>query len=189
MDFSLRHLRHQLTETFKSGVPVVPEEIKKLRIPFWGWAAPLVFLLALWAHRGSQSEGRIEWLQSHSPSPATWQSILSQKGYGPVEDPDWKEKAYAEMPEASRLKTSAYISENRSMIAVRVVGDWVYFRFGSSGKATVGGQVVNRELWEPLGIGWEAVAKIDELDLPQLAISAKAEIGSSEWRDPRRLDF
>lgn len=189
MDFSLHRIQHRTLEAFQSRVPGLSAKIAKLRFPFWGWATPLIFLLAFLAHQGSQQEGRIEWLVNHPPTAESWQVFLARKGYGPVEDPDWKEKAYAEMPEASRLKTSAYLSENRSVIAVRTTGEWVYFRFVGNGNKAGGGQIVNRELWEPLGLGWEAVATIDQLELPKLEIAKKSEKRPSEWEDARRLSF
>src|SRR4051812_15728856 len=104
MDISLRRFHPRFLQALTTRFPSLPKNAPKLRIPIWGWALPLAFLLAAWAHHGSQEEGRLSWLTQNFPSLSAWQDVLHRRGFSAIEDPAWREKAYAEMPEASRLK-------------------------------------------------------------------------------------
>lgn len=189
MDSTLHRLRDRLLETLRTRIPSLSESTSKLRIPNWAWIVPLGLLLSVWAHHGSQEEGRLGWLITHPPSAESWKEILLRRGFAPIEDPAWREKAYAEMPEASRTKSSAFISEDRHTVALRESGDWIYFELkGTPGKG-IPGQVVARELWEGLGVGWEAIAAFEKTELP-LVRTAKEKVRQAEaWRDSRRLDY
>jgi hypothetical protein len=143
-------------------------------------------MLGIWANRGSREDGRTSWLRENPPVLEAWRAILVQRGFGPIDDPAWREKAFGEMPDVGRTRDSALISEDRTTFALRTEGDWLYFGLARNGG---GGQTVKRELWEPLGIGWEAVAHLDALELPVFKrIDEKPRI-REEWRDARSLDY
>jgi hypothetical protein len=143
-------------------------------------------MLGVWANRGSREEGRIAWLSANPPPLATWKSILERRGFGPIDDTGWREKAFAEMPDIGRTKDSALISEDRTTFALRTEGDWLYFGLARNGG---GGQTVKRALWEKLGMGWEAVSAFDTLALPEFKKPMDKPKEPTEWRDSRSLDY
>jgi hypothetical protein len=122
------------------------------------------------------------------PGDGTWSVILAHRGFRAVEDPEWKEKAYLEMPEASRRKDSALISEDHRTVALRLAGEWRYFQLGGTTTRQAAGAVVKRELWEPLGLGWEAVSNLDGIDLPITRMTSHAP-APREWRDSRMIHY
>lgn len=189
MDHTLYRLRDRLLETLRTRIPRLPKPTSKLRIPSWAWIVPLGLLLSVWAHKGSQEEGRLGWLTAHPPSAESWKEILVRRGFAPVEDPAWREKAYAEMPEVSRTKSSAFVSEDRHTVALREAGDWIYFELkGAPGKG-IPGQVVARELWEGLGVGWESVAAFEKIELPLVRTAGEKVKHKEAWRDSRSLNY
>lgn len=143
-------------------------------------------MLGVWANRGSREEGRLAWLHENPPRLETWRTVLLRRGFTPIDDSAWREKAFAEMPDAGRSRDSALISENHTTFALRTEGDWLYFGLGTKG---TGGQTVKRELWERLGLGWEAVARFDGLELPVFQKNAEKRRPNSEWHDRRSLNY
>jgi hypothetical protein len=146
-------------------------------------------MLAVWAHRSSGEEGRIAWLRANGPSEAAWESFFVSKGFRRIEDPGWKEKAYAQMPEASRKKDSALLSEDRRTAALRLPTEWVFYQLGGIAGGRPPGTVVARELWEGLGIGWEAIAALDRTELPLVRTESGPKSGKAEWSDPRSIRY
>lgn len=142
-------------------------------------------MLGVWANRGSREEGRIAWLRENPPAPEVWRPLLAARGFGPIEDPAWREKAFAEMPDVGRDRTAALISEDRATFALRTEGDWLYF--GLARTDGNGGQTVKRELWERLGLGWAGVARFEALELPTFKTKPKSR--ALGWRDSRSLDY
>jgi len=189
MDLSFHRLRDRLLKTLRTRVPGLPKPTSKLRIPSWAWIVPLGLLLSVWAHQGSQEEGRLGWLTAHPPSAESWKETLVRRGFAPVEDPSWREKAYAEMPEVSRAKSSAFISEDRHTVALREAGDWIYFELKGAPGKEIPGQVVARELWEGLGVGWEAVAAFEKIELPLVRTAGPPGRQAKSWKDSRNLDY
>lgn len=189
MDHTFHHLRDRLLQALRTRIPCLSKPAPKLRIPSWAWILPLALLLSIWAHTGSRAEGKLTWLSTHSPTPESWKEILTRRGFAPLEDPDWREKAYAEMPENSRLKASAYISEDHHTVALRVSGDWLYFELKNAPGKAAPGQVVPRELWEGLGLGWEAFAAFETIDLPIMRTADAPAKKAGAWRDPRSLEY
>lgn len=189
MDHSLHDLRTRVIQTLRTRIPRLSKSAPKLRVPRWAWILPLTLILSIWAHTGSQAEGKLAWLTAHSPTPESWKEILTRRGFAPLEDPAWREKAYAEMPESSRLKASAFISEDRHTVALRVSGDWLYFELKNApGKAALG-QVVARELWEGLGLGWEAFAAFETIELPIMRTAGAPTLKAKAWRDSRSVEY
>lgn len=131
----------------------------------------------------------MDWLRENPPSIESWQTLLTHRGYVAVEDPGWREKAHGEMPDAGRNRGSAWISEDRHTVAIRSEGEWLYFALGGAKDGSGGGAVVSRELWEELGIGWEAVTHYMRLELPLIRTRATRRPESREWRDPRGLHY
>jgi hypothetical protein len=125
----------------------------------------------------------------NAPHTETWRSLLALKGFSPVEDPDWLEEAYAEMPEVARTKASAFIAENSSAVAFRANGEWLYYRLAGGKASTEGGPVIRRSLWIPLGIGWEAIASLDRIEIPRYESSKDLARSKPAWKDPRSLEF
>ena len=189
MEHSLFRMRSRGIETLRSRIPLVQKLTWKIRFPRWVWLLTAALILSVWAHRGSQEEGRMEWLSTHAPSPETWKDLLTRRGFYPVEDPVWREKAYAEMPESSRLRASALISEDRHTVALRIAGDWIYYELKGFAGKPVPGQIVNRELWEKLGLGWEAVAAFESIELPLVRIPEGPKAAPQKWKDPRELAY
>lgn len=189
MDHTFYDLRTRVLQTLRTRIPRLPESTSKLRLPRWAWLLALALILSLWAHAGSQAEGRLAWLSSHPPTPESWKELLLRRGFAPLEDPDWREKAYAEMPESSRMKASAYISEDRHTLALRVSGDWLYFELKNAPGKAVPGQVVARELWEGLGLGWEAFAAFEAMDLPIMRTAGASSVKEKTWKDSRSIEY
>jgi hypothetical protein len=123
------------------------------------------------------------------PSDGAWSAILAHRGFRAVEDPEWKEMAYLEMPEASRKKDSALISEDHRTVALRFPGEWRYFQLGGTSIRKAAGAVVKRELWESLGLGWEAVSNFDGIDLPLVRTPPAGPSLPREWRDSRMIRY
>jgi hypothetical protein len=115
--------------------------------------------------------------------------VLRARGFEAIEDPEWKEKAYAEMPEASRRNENALVSENHRTIALRANGEWHFFQLGGRDGGKAAGAPVKRELWESLGIGWEAVSMFESLELPVTRTEKSERAVPLEWRDPRMLEY
>lgn len=184
MDLPLHAFRDRLFKAVESRIPRLPKYAGKSRIPRWAWLFPAALILGIWAARGSREEGRLGWLHENPPRVETWRAVLARRGFGPVDDPAWREKAFVEMPDIGRSRDAAVLSEDRTTFALRTEGDWLYFGLARNGG---GGQTVKRELWERLGVGWEAVAHFDALDFPDFKAPEKAE--KTEWRDVRSLDY
>lgn len=179
-------LRNRLSETFQSRIWKLPKVSFTSRLPRSVWIFPFALLLAVWANQGSREEGRIDWLRTNPPGTDVWRVLLERKGFGAIEDPSWREKAYAEMPEARKGHDSAFLSEDRTTFAIRTDGDWLFYGLGRRG---AGGQTVKRSLWEPLGIGWDAVARFSTSEIPQFLDPHKKEDKNTAGNDPRRLDY
>jgi hypothetical protein len=111
---------------------------------------------------------------------------LARKGFKPIEDPEWREKAFGEMPDVSRSGGSALISEDHTTFALRLDGDWRYYGLGVR---TTGGQIVKRALWERLGFGWEAFSHFESLEFPQFEASNEKNRKMTDWSDNRRLNY
>lgn len=124
-------------------------------------------------------------MRANPPSIESWRGIVGRRGFAPIDDPAWREKAFVEMPDLGRARDSVLVSEDRATLALRTEGDWLYFGLGRS----AGGQTVKRALWERLGIGWEAVARFDRLDLPEFRASGEKPGIKRKWRDVRSLDY
>ena len=186
MDLPFHDVSDRILETFKSGISRLSKRARKSRLPRGVWIFPLALTLGVWANRNSRDEGRMEWLQANPPALETWRAVLLRRGFGPIDDPAWREKAFAEMPDIGRNRDSALISEDHTTFALRTEGDWVYFGLARNGG---GGQTVKRELWERLGVGWEAVAHLDALTLPDFKMASDKPRISKEWRDSRSLDY
>lgn len=189
MDLILHRYRNRILEALRTRLPKVPRIAPAIRLPRWGALLPIALILGIWAHRGSSEEGRIAWLRSNAPSDEVWNAVLDRKGFRPVEDPEWKEKAYVEMPEASRKLGSALLSEDLRTIAVRSGGEWRFFQLGRSDSGKAYGEVVRRELWMPMGLGWEALSTVDRTEFPKFRTRAKGRNVPSEWEDPRRISY
>lgn len=189
MDCGFNVWRTRLREGFAAGLPGLSKRLKETRIPRGFWILPGALILAIWAHRGSLEEGRLDWLRTNPPSVEAWNSLLTTRKFVAVEEPGWREKANGEMPEASRAKASVWVSEDRYTLAIRLDGEWEYFALGGAKNGSGGGEVVRRDLWEPLGIGWEGVAAFTRLELPLIRIHASQAPESREWRDPRGLHY
>lgn len=186
MDFTLHGLRDRILQARESRIPLLSKWTYPSRLPRGAWIFPLALMLGIWANRGSREEGRLAWLHANPPALETWRAHLLRRGFAPIDDPDWREKAFAEMPDVGRARDSALISVDRATFALRTEGDWSYFKLGG-GKA--GGAIVRRELWERLGLGWEAVARFDALDLPLFRKPAEKPGNWGEWRDARSLSY
>jgi hypothetical protein len=126
------------------------------------------------------------WLETHPPGIETWKSILFRRGFGPIDDSSWREKAFAEMPDVGRDRNAALLSEDRTTFALRTEGDWIFYGLARNGG---GGQNVKRALWEKLGSGWEAVDRFERTALPVFRRPEDHPRISAEWRDPRSLDY
>lgn len=185
MDRVFHDWRARISQAFESRLPRLSRGARSSRFPREAWLLPVALILGLYANRGSREEGRLSWLRGNPPTVETWRALLNRRGFGAIEDPGWREKAFAEMPDVGRERAAALISEDRATFALRVESDWLYFGLGRSGGA--GGATVKRELWEPLGIGWEAVARFDRLDLPTFRGVSPPK--KTEWRDDRSLDY
>lgn len=186
MDLSTHGFGDRILKGLQSRIPRLPVRATKTRIPRGAWILPVALILGMWANRGSREEGRLTWLHENPPRLETWRAELFRRGFGPIDDPAWREKAFAEMPDAGRVRDSALISEDHKTVALRTEGDWLYFGLGMRGN---GGQTVKRELWEPLGLGWEAVARFGGLDLPVFQRAAEKARQKQEWRDTRSLNY
>ncbi|MBC7386435.1 MAG: hypothetical protein H7301_09795 [Cryobacterium sp.] len=190
MEHSFRIFGDRIHQALESRVPFLSAKFRALRIPRWAFLTCLALIGTLFAHQQSQAEGRIHWLRENAPSAATWQSILFRRGFSLIEDPAWREKAVAEMPENSRWKATSLISEDRYWVALKTSGEWAYFRRGGTGTTKFGGQVVKRELWEDLGVGWAGIARIDQMDLPDIHLPRSTEPNPAiSWRDSRSIEF
>jgi len=186
MDLTFHGLRDRISKALESRIPRVPKGARPSRIPRGAWIVPVALILAFWANGGSREEGRLAWLKANPPAIETWRSILSRRDFGPIEDPEWREKAFVEMPDLGRARDSALLSEDRTTLALRIEGDWLFFGLARNGQ---GGPTVKRELWEPLGIGWEAVARFDRAELPHFRKTAENPKNRGDWRDARSLDY
>ncbi len=189
MDHTLFRFRDRLLTPLRTRISCVSNAAQKSRIPRWVWVALLALLLSVWAHTGSKAEGRMTWLGTHTPSPESWKDLISRRGFAPIEDPNWREKAYAEMPESSRQSASAYISEDRHTVALRASGDWLYFELKNAPGKGVPGQVVSRELWEGLGVGWEAFSALEALELPKMRVPESTQKSAESWKDSRSIEY
>lgn len=187
MDHTFHDFRDRLFQGLKRAIPSLPRGNPQSRLPRWAWILPLSLILAFWANQNSREEGKMNWLKVNPPSLTTWQMHLVHRGFSSLEDPAWREKAFAEMPDVGRKTGVALVSENRYTVAIRTDGDWLYFGLGRIA-GSAGGQPVPRELWEPLGNGWEAVAHFDALELPSLS-SVISKRGNAEWSDSRSLSY
>ena len=79
-----------------------------------------------------------------------------------------------------------FISEDRTIFALRTDGDWLYFGHHRKGN---GGQIVKRALWEGIGLGWEAIARFEALELPNLQVSDGNPLKKTVWSDDRSLNY
>ncbi len=188
MDLLTHRARNWFRQTFPARILRLPKASSLSRVPHGLWMAPSALMLAIWAHQGSQEEGRIQWLRDSPPTLETWHTMVKDRGFVPVEDPAWREKAILEMPENSRRRGSGWISEDRYTIAVRADGDWLYFALGGP-KDGSGGSLVPRELWEDMGLGWEALAKFTQIELPRIRTQASRVPERRAWRDPRSIVY
>ncbi len=189
MGFTLRNVRDRILETLRTRIPSLPKRLKKLRLPRWALLVPAALILAAWAHSGSRSEGKMSWLAANPPSASAWRDLVLRRGFAPLEDPAWREKAYAEMPENSRAKASAYLSEDHHTLAIREAGDWLYYELKNAPGIARPGAVVSRELWENLGVGWEAYSAFEAAALPILRTAENPVKKAGPWRDPRSIEY
>ncbi len=184
MGHTLHGFFDRLSKSFKHAVPRLPGGGAKARLPRWIWILPISVVLGIWANQGSRAEGRMEWLKKNPPAYETWQLLIQRRGFLLLDDPAWREQAFGEMPDTGRAQGAALISEDRLTVAIRTDGDWQYNGLGRSKNA---GQPVARELWVQMGIGWEAVAHFERLELPAFpAIGTKAR---TNWVDSRSLSY
>lgn len=190
MDQSLHELRDRIFKTLESRIPYLSKRAEKTRIPSWIWPLTIAIGLAVWADHGSREEGRMAWLQANPPRLEAWQAILFEHGFGPIQDPAWREKEFIEMPDLARRKASAMISEDHTVFALRTESDWLYF--GLARMDGSGGKSIPRALWEPLGTGWEAFGRFDSLSFPDFSSKPNKSTPKrnlEEDADPRRLDY
>ncbi len=185
MDRIFHDWRARISQAFESRLPRLPRGTRTARLPREAWLLPLALILGIYANRGSREEGRLAWLKGNPPTLETWRAVLGRRGFGPIEDAGWREKAFVEMPDVGREPAVALISEDRATFALRAESDWLFFGLGRKGGS--GGATVKRELWERLGLGWEAVARFDRLELP--AFYGLKTPKKAEWRDDRSLDY
>lgn len=185
MDRILHDWRARISQALESRLPRLSRGARPARFPREAWLLPLALILGIYANHGSREEGRLAWLKGNPPTLDTWRTVLARRGFGPIEDAGWREKAFAEMPDVGREPAVALVSEDRTIFALRVESDWLYFGLGRSGGT--GGATVKRALWERLGLGWEAVARFDRLELP--AFRSPNRPKKAEWRDERSLDY
>jgi hypothetical protein len=185
MDLPFHELRDRFFKTLESRIPGLSKNPGKPRIPRGAWIFPIALMLGVWANRGSREEGRLDWLRNNPPAIETWKSVLRHRGFGLIDDPAWREKAFAEMPDIGREGGATLISEDHTTFALRTEGDWLYFGLARNGK---GGQTIRRELWERLGLGWEAIARFDGLEFPVFRTAAAPRI-KGPWHDLRSLNY
>lgn len=143
----------------------------------------LGILLGMWGYKTSSSEARITWLKHHPPSEAFWWKTLKERGYVQVTDSDWWEKSPAEFPFRKPSSPSVWITENRRL----------FLRYGNSGWEAWGLQdssppIPDRNLWEPLGFGWDAVDTFIQIELP-LTRTKLDTPRISRWSDPRAIQY
>jgi hypothetical protein len=187
MDHVLQGFRDRISKNLKFAVSRLSRGTSTSRLPRWAWILPVSIILAIWANQNSREEGKMDWLKKNAPTLQTWQILLKDRSFNLLDDPAWREKAFAEMPDTGRKLGVALISENRYTIAIRTEGDWLYFARGRTPGST-GGQTVARELWENMGTGWEAVSFFERLELPTLPrLPNKRNPG--EWIDSRSLSY
>jgi hypothetical protein len=186
MDFILHDFSSRVRTALESRISELSTRTRTSRIPRGAWIAPIALLLAIWANQGSREEGRLDWLVSNPPTREVWQNLFARRGFEEIEDSAWREKAFLEMPEAGRKKEFLLVSEDRSTLALRTDGDWIYYSRLRAGR---GGQTIKRALWEPLGLSWEAIVGFEALSLPEYRVSAEKTGYSTEWSDPRSLNY
>ncbi len=141
-------------------------------------------LLGLWAYGTANTEVRISWLKEHTPSDAFWSKTLKERGYLPVIDSRWWEKSANEFPFRKPSSPNVWITENRRLFIRYATNGWEAW-----GLEDTSPPVPDRNLWESLGYGWDALDTFVQLNLPITRTNALPKIRAQSWRDPRAIHY